>query len=167
MCHVVAHMSRTTESTAETGFETDDIDGLLFARVAFAGFVGVVAMAPVLVLAWSLGVLEASSFADFGLLFGIGPNLALGVAVYTLGGTLVFPTLFFTVATFLPGRTLVRRGVVIALCAWGGFLFGFYTEQAGAALAGYVALTLVAHLVYGVVVGAIVDRVAGIIRWEV
>jgi cytochrome c oxidase subunit 1 len=160
-------MSQTTESTAETGFETEDIDSLLFARVAFAGFAGVVAMAPVLVTAWYLGFLEASSFAGFGLLFGVGPSLPLGVLVYTVGGTLVFPTLFFTVATFLPGRTLVRRGVVIAFCAWGGFLFGFYTGQTGVALAGYVLFTLLAHLVYGVVVGAIVDRIAGIIQWEV
>ncbi|WP_224335238.1 DUF6789 family protein [Haloprofundus halobius] len=134
---------------------------------AGAGFGGMVAMTPILAVGLLLGVIEPSAFAGLAEIVMLGESFPIGMFIFVAGGMTSLPLLFVSLAVFLPGKTLARRGVSYATIVWTGFIIAFYTEQTGATLAGYLALTLVAHWVYGYVLGLLYDRYAAIPQYEV
>ncbi|MFC4359388.1 DUF6789 family protein [Halobium salinum] len=133
----------------------------------FAGLLGMLAMSPVLLLAWALGALEPSAFAGLAQIVGLGSSFPLGALIFLGGGATTLPLLFVAWALFFPGETLPRRGVVHAVIVWTGFAIAFYSGQTGTALALYLALTFVAHVVYGAVLGYIYGRMATIPVYEI
>ncbi len=138
-----------------------------FGVAGVSGLVGMVAMTPVLLLAWLVGVLSPGAFTELSQLVGFGNSLPVGVLVFVAGGMTTLPLLFVALAMFLPGETVARKGVVYGSVVWTGFAIAFFTGQAGLALAGYLALTLVAHWAYGYVLGSAYERYAAIPVYEV
>jgi cytochrome c oxidase subunit 1 len=117
------------------------------------------AMVPSFVAAVEVGVTSVDSFSSFAELVMLGgSNLLVGAAIFAVVGIVVHPVLFAAVAGYLPGKQWSTRGLVFALVLWTGFLPGFYTGQAGLALAGYVALSLFGHVAYGIVLGTVYGR---------
>lgn len=142
---------------------TNDVVAIVKGGVigAIAGGVGIVAMSLVLGVAVVFGVLDTASFAELAHLgLGRSDRVLLGYVIFAGGGMTTWPLLFAVLNEYLPGRTMVQSGVTFATIAWTGFLVAFYTGQTGLALALYLILTLVAHWVYGAVLGAVFGLVS-------
>lgn len=156
-----------TETVVDQPNETDN-SGIERAVVAGgAGLVGMVAMAPVLGIAWLVGALQPSAFAGLAEIVGLGPNFVVGALIFVLGGMVTLPLLFVSLAVFLPGRTVAIRGLSYATIVWTGFVVAFYSGETGAMLALFLGITLVAHWVYGYVLGFLYDRYATIPIYDV
>jgi cytochrome c oxidase subunit 1 len=153
---------RPTVTTSETAGEGGI--GVREAGVAAAaGLAGMAAMAPLLALGVLTGLLTPGAFAGLAEIVGLGPDLAIGLFIFVGGGLTTLPLLFVSLATFLPpARSVALRGATFAVVVWSGFAVAFYDGQTGLALAGFLALTLLAHVVYGYVLGAVYDRRAEI-----
>lgn len=130
---------------------------------AAGGLVGVAAMTVVLIAAESLGAFSRESFASIAVLAGlegVGPPVAVGYLIFLLGGMAPWPLLFAALKEYLPGARDPAKGVVFGTVLWTGFAPAFYEGYAGAGLALYLVLTLVAHWAYGFGLGAVFDYLA-------
>lgn len=160
---------RTTgmESTERPASESADAGLRITPRVVLVAFLGgaagLVAMTPVLVgLPALLGLFEADPLLDvagLGSVVGVEPDLATGLAVFALGGTVALPLLFVVAGAFLPPREpRALRGVSFALVMWTGFAIAFWPGWRAAVL--FLGLSLVGHVVYGLVLGGVMERLA-------
>jgi cytochrome c oxidase subunit 1 len=145
--------------------ETSAVGRAVIAGVA--GLAGVLAMSPLLFVAWALGALDPAAFAGLAEIVNLGADPLLGALIFVGGGATTLPLLFVAWALFFPGETLPRRGIVHASIVWTGFAIAFYSGQAGVALALYLVLTLAAHVVYGAVLGYVYGRLATIPVYEI
>lgn len=149
------------------------ITGRLVITAMVSGLVGMVLMVPLLVgIPVLFGVFRTepiAQFADFGgAFFGPGPPLALGVALFVVGGMTVIPLMFLVVGAFLPPeRPRYARGVSFATIIWTGFLLGFWPGEGLVAVAVFLIVSLVAHWVYGGTLGYLLDRYAEIPQHDV
>jgi cytochrome c oxidase subunit 1 len=116
---------------------------------AAGGFVGTVLMVGGLGTAVIVGVLDPASFTEIAELVGLPASLAVGAALFLVGGTVTWPLVFLAFQQFLPGRYLFETGLVFASLMSTGFVIAFYTGQQGLVLIGYVAFVVVAHWTYG------------------
>ena len=142
--------------------EFDSLMGIVGDGVvgAAGGLVGTAMMTVVLLIAESLGVFEREAFALLTELVGIEglvPPILVGYIIFLGGGMFPWPLLFASLKAYLPGQRDPVSGVFFGFAIWTGFVLGFYTGQSGLALAGYAALTLVAHIVYGVGLGLVFE----------
>lgn len=135
---------------------------------AAAGLGGMVAMVPFLLLAYFLNALEPQAFIALAEIVGLVPEvdvgqgywgLVIGAIIFVGGGMTTLPLLFVSLAAFLPpADNIPLSGVTFATVIWTGFAIAFYTGQTGIALVLYLVLTLVAHWVYGYVLGELYTR---------
>jgi cytochrome c oxidase subunit 1 len=128
------------------------------AAAVAAGAVGVVAMVPSFLAAVAVGATTLDSFGRFAELFLLGPNLPVGAIAFAVGGVVVNPLVFASLAGYLPGRQWSTRGVVFGIVLLCGFLPGFYAGQIGLLLVAYVLLALFGHVSYGVALGTVYGR---------
>jgi hypothetical protein len=149
-------MSVDADSAVVT--EPEQVGLLGVVTAGWAGVLGVVAMAPFLVLASLVGALDLAAFAGLAEIVGLGPSVPLGVALFVANGATVFPLLFLTLGPYLPGRTVGLKGIVFATVVWTGFVPGYYAGQSGVLLAVFLLLSLAAHWAYGTVLGEVVER---------
>ncbi|MFC4359770.1 DUF6789 family protein [Halobium salinum] len=136
------------------------------------GLLGMVLMLPLLVgvpLALDLFRTEPIvEFSNFGLFIGIEPSIALGIALFIVGGTTVLPLVFLVLGAFLPPEEpRYVRGATYATIFWGGFLFAFWPGGSLLTLALFVVVSLVSHWVYGVTLGYVLHRTIGIPQHDV
>jgi hypothetical protein len=129
---------------------------------AVAGAVGVAGMTMVLLVAETLDGFQMESLAMLGEMTGIqaiAPQYAtrIGYLLFLAGGMVTWPLLFASLGHYLPGETNPRQGVFLGFVLWTGFVLAFYTGYAGAELLVYVVATLIAHLVYGFCLGAVLE----------
>jgi hypothetical protein len=99
-------------------------------------------------------------FRALAALVGADGRPLVGFLFFIGAGALVWPLLFVTAGRYLPGPTEALRGIVFALVLWVGFLLAF----AGPFLADplpFVAFTLLAHAVYGYLLGFVKEGIAG------
>ena len=68
-----------------------------------------------------------------------------------------WPLLFASLKNYLPGKSSPISGAFFGAAMWTGFVLAFYTGQTGLSLVLYAVLTLVAHVVYGIGMGAVFD----------
>lgn len=134
---------------------------------AIAGFAGMASMAPFLGAAWALGAFELATVAGLSDIVALGPSFTLGLAIFVAGGMTMLPLLFASLAVFLPGETVARRGAAFASIVWTGFAVAFWTGQSGVELALFLGLSLLAHVAYGYVLGTIYGRYAEIPVYDV
>jgi cytochrome c oxidase subunit 1 len=134
---------------------------------AAAGLAGMAAMAPFLALAWALGAFELSAVAGLSDIVALGPSFLYGTIIFVGGGMTTLPLLFVSLAVFLPGEEVRVKGAVFGAIVWTGFAVAFWTGQAGASLALFLVLTLVAHVAYGAVLGTVYARYARIPVYDV
>lgn len=156
-----------------SGFDTaerdpDSMTGIVFdgAIGAVSGAVGTAAMTVVLLVASTLGGFQMSSLAMIVELTGIAAiapehSIVVGYLLFLGGGMVTWPLLFASIGRYLPGETYARQGAFFGFVLWTGFVLAFYAGYAGFALAVYVVSTLVAHLVYGFSLGAVLDYLGG------
>lgn len=136
------------------------------------GLVGMVLMLPVLVgipFAFSLFRTEPiAQFAPFLTQIGFEPSLALGVTLFVIGGTTVLPLMFVVVGAFLPPEEpRYLRGVTYATIFWTGFILAFWPGGDGATVTVFLVVSLLAHWIYGAVLGQTLVRTVGIPQHDV
>lgn len=154
------------EETA-LGEEVDDTEfDRLFGIVAdgfigaAGGLVGTALMTVVLLVAEQFDAFSRESFADLTALVGLEgwvPEITFGFLLFLAGGMLPWPLLFASLEQYLPGHRMPIAGLFFGTALWTGFVFAFYEGFAGTTLGLYLALTLVAHWVYGLSLGLVFE----------
>ena len=166
---VAAGETTVAERTEESGIPiTVKVLGLGMG----GGLLGMLVMLPLLVgLPAALGLFSAEPVVEFvpltGLL-GIEPTLALGLALFVAGGTVLLPMVFLVVGAYLPPQEpRALRGATFATIFWTGFVPAFWPEGGALTVAAFLVVSLVSHWVYGVVLAGFLDRTVGIPQHEV
>lgn len=128
------------------------------------GLAGLVVMTPVIVgIPLILGVFQVDPLARFADLVIAEADALLGLAFFVAGGVVVLPLFFVVTAPFLPPREpRYLRGATISSFFWVSFVYIFWPSGGVVVTAVYVVVTLVAHWVYGAVLGAVMQRFTGI-----
>jgi len=152
------------ESATESE-EFDSLSGIIADGVvgAAGGLVGTAMMTVVFLIAQSLGAFNLTDFAILTELVGLGgyvPAVLFGYVMFLGGGMFPWPLLFASLKAYLPGESSPVSGAFFGAAMWTGFVLAFYTGQSGLELALYAVLTLVAHIVYGMGLGAVFDYFA-------
>jgi len=152
------------ESATESE-EFDSLSGIIADGVvgAAGGLVGTAMMTVVFLIAQSLGAFNLTDFAILTELVGLGgyvPAVLFGYVMFLGGGMFPWPLLFASLKAYLPGESSPVSGAFFGAAMWTGFVLAFYTGQSGLELALYAVLTLVAHVVYGMGLGAVFDYFA-------
>jgi hypothetical protein len=123
---------------------------------AAGGLVGTALMTVVLLVAESAGAFSRSSFAELTELVGLGgyvPEITFGYLLFLAGGMFPWPLLFASLLEYLPGESMPVNGLFFGTALWTGFAMAFYAGFGGTSLLLYLALTLLAHWVYGASLG--------------
>lgn len=134
-----------------------------------AGVVGLAVMAPVAVgiPAW-LGLFRLRPDAGFEFLVGASPTPGLPVVFFVLGGGIVVPLFFLVTATYLPPATpRYLRGVTISVIFWPGFVIVFWPFASAWTNTVFLVVSFVSHLLYGLVLGVVLQSLTGIPEHEV
>lgn len=85
----------------------------------------------------------------------------LGLVVFVACGVLVWPIVFLTIGEKLaPGREAMH-GVVLALVLWIAFFVALVPAFDVTEVFPFIAVSLLAHLVYGLVLGTAFERLGG------
>jgi hypothetical protein len=153
------------ESTTSDGVEVQEP---LTMRVVASGIVGgtagVIAVSPILAgVPLLLGVFQLDPLEAFAQLVIADANAVLGIAFFVVGGAIVLPLFFIVTATFLPPqKPRYLRGSTIAALFWTTFVVLFWPGGGLYVTAIFVVVTLVAHLLYGAILGLTMERLGGI-----
>ena len=124
------------------------------------GVAGTAAMTIVLFIADALTGFQIRAFQQIAVLVGIPGNVVLGFLLFVAAGAIAWPLLFVALCEFLPGGSDAAKGMVFASVLWISFALAFSSGLGGFSLMLYLALTWLAHLVYGFTLGAVYDRLA-------
>lgn len=104
-----------------------------------------------------IGVFEA--VARFA---GQPGNVSLGFVLFLLAGGLAWPLLFLALEEYIPtGPDPATRGAVFATVLWVAFVILGRGDLGGPLLVIYAVFTLLSHLAYGFVLGAVYGRLTG------
>ncbi|USZ69934.1 hypothetical protein NGM10_16150 (plasmid) [Halorussus salilacus] len=100
---------------------------------------------------YRIGIFEA--IASF---VGTPERLALGFALFVLAGVFAWPLVFVAVEDYLPGGPdPAVRGLLFAAVLWVAFALTGSPGVDFPLVVPYLALTLLAHLAYGYIMGAV------------
>jgi hypothetical protein len=138
------------------GIVTDGLIG------AVGGLVGTGALMVGLLIARSLGAFQFESFGTLAELTGFGGVLplspmAVGFLLFLLTGMVMWPLLFASIGSYLPGEKYATKGIPFGFVLWTGFAPAFYEGYTGLAMVLYLVITLGAHFSYGFTLGAVFD----------
>ncbi|MFC7078990.1 DUF6789 family protein [Halorussus caseinilyticus] len=138
------------------GIVTDGLIG------AVGGLVGTGSLTVGLLIAASLGVFDINEFATLAELTGLNVLFesnpaAVGYVLFLLTGMVMWPLLFASIGSYLPGEKYAVKGIPFGFVLWTGFAPAFYADYTGLALVLYLVLTLGAHFSYGFTLGAVFD----------
>jgi len=146
----------------EEDSEFDNVVGILADGVvgAAGGLVGTALMTVVLAIGESYGVFSRDGFAVLTRMIGLEgvvPEVTVGYLMFLTAGMVTWPLLFASLKAYLPGGRDPVAGAAFGTALWTGFVFAFWDGYTGLALVGYLAVTLVAHWVYGIGLGAVFE----------
>ncbi|WP_355659626.1 DUF6789 family protein [Halomonas salifodinae] len=146
--------------------------GCRLVRGVLAGFVATLVISMIMILRLSAGIIpwydpiEIMNLAAQDLL-GTPDSRLVAWGIHFTVGSLVWGLLFGLLAPYLPGRSDVRRGLLFGLVAWLVVMVTVF-PMAGSGLFGMgfglVAplSTLLAHVVFGLVIGSLYARSRGV-----
>ena len=139
----------------------------LIGMAMVSGLVGMILMLPLLagvpILVDLFRTEPILEFATFATIIGVEPSLIVGMALFGLGGTLFLPVQFLVVGAFLPPDSpRYLRGVSFALIYWIGFMLAFWPGGSLLAIGLFIVVSFISHVVYGVTLGYLTDRLAEI-----
>lgn len=158
---------RTSDAAVEEQVAPEHEDPLTPRAVVSAmagGVAGLVVMAPVIAgIPILLGVFQMEPLEQFANLVIADASGTLGAAFFVAGGAVVLPLFFVVTATFLPPREpRYARGATIATMFWVAFVYIFWPGAGLWVNSVFLVVTLVAHLLYGLVLGGVMQRLTGI-----
>lgn len=133
-------------------------------RAVFAGFVATLALSLLMLIKGMMGLMpELNVIAMLATMMGTGP--AIGWAAHFMIGALVWGIAFALLYGILPGSSPWQKGVVFGVAAWLLMMVGIMS-LAGAGLFGLKlglmapVMTLVLHVIFGAILGALYGRPA-------
>jgi hypothetical protein len=133
-----------------------------------AGFVATVVLSALMVVKGMMGVMpELDVAAMIGMMMGV--SVAVGWVVHFMIGTIVWGGGFALLYELIPGGSAVVKGIVFGVAAWLGMMI-IVMPMAGAGLFGMnlgimaPVMTLVLHVVFGAVLGAVYQMRAKPVR---
>lgn len=85
----------------------------------------------------------------------------VGLAAFVALGVIVWPIVFLTFGESLAPENEAMRGVVLALVLWIAFFVALVPAFDVTGLFSFIATSLLAHLVYGLVLGIAFERLGG------
>ncbi|NHN61350.1 MULTISPECIES: DUF6789 family protein [Halorussus] len=129
---------------------------------AVGGLVGTGSLTVGLLIAASLGAFDINEFATLAELTGLDALFAanppaVGYVLFLLTGMVMWPLLFASIGSYLPGDRYAIKGLPFGFVLWTGFAPAFYVDYTGLTMALYLVLTLGAHFSYGFTLGAVFD----------
>ncbi|QIB74143.1 hypothetical protein GL213_09030 [Halogeometricum borinquense] len=92
---------------------------------------------------------------------GVPGNTTVGFALFVLAGTVAWPLLFVAAEESIPGTDPAIKGMGVGALLWIPFVLLGRGDLAGAIVLAFGGMTLVAHLAYGYVTGAVYARLTG------
>ncbi|WP_313693015.1 DUF6789 family protein [Halorarum halobium] len=127
---------------------------------AVGGAVGTAIITVGLLVARTFGAFDLAAFGTLAEMTGtivFFPQypVAVGFLVFLAGGMVIWPLLFASIGSYLPGDRFALRGITFGAVIWTGFAMAFYDPSYW--LAGYLLFTFVGHLGYGFGLGAVFD----------
>ena len=125
---------------------------------AAGGLAGTASLTVGLLIAESIGAFDREAFALLTEMVGLEayvPEVLFGYLLFLLGGMVPWPLLFASLKEYLPGESDPVKGAFFGAAIWTGFVMAFHTGQTGVMLALYVVLTFLAHVFYGLSLGAV------------
>lgn len=134
-------------------------DGLIG---ALGGLAGTAVLTFSLLIASTMGAFNFVSFASLTETTGIDVlvslnDVAVGYLLFLGVGMVIWPLLFASLGSYLPGERYATKGISYGFVLWTGFAQIFYGEFGGLALGIYLVVTLIGHLGYGFSLGAVFD----------
>jgi hypothetical protein len=162
----------TSEAPVEEQVRVDKEEPLTpraFASAIAGGVAGLVVMGPVIAgIPILLGVFQMEPLEQFANLVLADASATLGVAFFVAGGAVVLPLFFVVTATFLPPREpRYVRGATIAVLFWVAFVNIFWPAASIWVNSMFLVVTFVAHVLYGLVLGGVMQRLTGIPEHQV
>lgn len=159
-------MARKTTDAAERREidREDDFEAITVREVGGAVVAGTVGTSWVTLALYLLDVVYAGELNVFGQLAamaGGGGNELLGFVLFFVAGSLAWPLIYVTLGAYLPGSTRVRQGILFGLLLWVGFAIAFSGPQIGIHPLVLVVVSLLAHVVYGAILGGFSARLTG------
>ncbi|MFB6123100.1 MAG: DUF6789 family protein [Haloferacaceae archaeon] len=171
---MVDEFTSTGESVVdETALEAEiPITIKVVGSAMVGGLAGMLLMVPVLVgvpIVFDLFRTEPLvNFATFLSYVGFEQSVTLGAALFVATGATVLPLTFVVVGGFLPPKEpRYLRGVTFATIFWTGFVPAFWPDGSVAVVAVFLVVSLLAHWVYGLVLGRVLDGPTGIPQHDV
>lgn len=92
---------------------------------------------------------------------GVPGNTTVGFVLFVLAGTVAWPLLFVALEESVPVADPAIKGMALGAALWIPFVILGRGDLAGAIVFAFGGLTLVAHLAYGYVTGAVYARLTG------
>jgi len=128
------------------------------------GIAGVAVMSPVIAgIPILLDIFRLESLALFAEFVIADANAILGIAFFVAGGAIVLPLFFVVTATFVPPREpRYMRGATISSLFWVSFAYIFWPGGGAFVNAVFVVVTIIGHLIYGITLGLVMERLTGI-----
>lgn len=171
-------MSERTSSNETIGIEESAIAAEIPITVRvvvtamIGGLAGMILMLPLLVgIPAATGMFRTEPIAEFAPFLahiGFERSLTLGVSLFVIGGTTILPLMFVVVGAYLPPEVpRYLRGVTFATIFWTGFVLAFWPGGSVLTIGLFLAVSLVAHWIYGAVLGVTLDRTTGIPQHDV
>ena len=124
-------------------------------RAAVGGLAGTIAMGTLLVLLEVQMRTRLLLFEAVARFFQVPGRADFGVVLAGLFGVVVWPPIFAAVEPYLPPEDPAVSGMVFAAGLWVAFVALATTEVTVVLLPLYLAVTLLAHLVYGFTLGTV------------
>ncbi|SFK99208.1 hypothetical protein SAMN04487950_1796 [Halogranum rubrum] len=133
---------------------------------AIAGGVVGMAVMSVLLLLLEVETREQIGVFDAVARFAGQPgNVFVGFVLFVLAGGIAWPLLFLALEDYIPtSPDPATRGAVFAVVLWVPFVVLGRGDIGGALLVIYAIFTLISHLAYGFVLGAVYGRLTGTTR---
>jgi hypothetical protein len=135
------------------------IDGFIG---AIGGLVGSTALTVILLIGSSIGAFDFHSFIELAGFTGAAElfpwnPVTVGFIAFFASGMVMWPLLFASIGTYLPGEKYATKGLSFGFVLWTGFVLMFYTGTTGIQFILYIVLTLLGHFAYGFSLGAVFD----------
>jgi hypothetical protein len=92
---------------------------------------------------------------------GVPGNATVGFVLFVAAGAVVWPLLLVGVEDLLPGEDPALKGMGLGVVLWVAFVLLGRGTLSGPILVAFGGLTLLAHLAYGFVTGAVYARLTG------
>lgn len=149
--------------------ETDPLTPRTVASGVAGGIAGLIVMAPVIAgIPILLGVFQMEPLEQFANLVIADASGTLGAAFFVAGGAVVLPLFFVVTATFLPpAEPRYARGATISTMFWVAFVYIFWPGASLWVNGVFIGVTFVAHVLYGLVLGGVMQRLTGIPEHQV